>query len=80
MRNLIGTPDTGIEICKALIESGCPKNIVLAQDLEEAVDAAFRLTEKGKSCLMSPAASSYNVYKDFEHKGNHFKQLVREHK
>lgn len=79
VRNLIGTPDTGIEICKALIDIGCPKNIILAQDLEEAVDAAFRFTEKGKSCLMSPAASSYNVYKDFEHKGNHFKQLVREH-
>lgn len=27
---------------------------------------------------MSPAASSYNVYKDFEHKGKHFKKLVRE--
>ena len=80
VRNLIGTPDTGIDICKALIESGCPKNIVLAQDLEEAVDAAFKYTEKGKSCLMSPAASSYNVYKDFEDKGNHYKQLIREHK
>jgi UDP-N-acetylmuramoylalanine--D-glutamate ligase len=45
--------------------------------MEQAVDAAFRFTEKGKSCLMSPAASSYNVYKDFEHKGNHYKELVK---
>ena len=80
VRNLIGTPDTGTDICNALIESGCPKNIVIAQDLEEAVEAAFEFTEKGKSCLMSPAASSYNVYKDFEDKGNHYKQLVKNHK
>ena len=56
------------------------KNIFIAEDMEQAVDAAFRYTEKGKSCLMSPAASSYNVYKDFEDKGNHYKQLIREHK
>lgn len=77
VRNLIGLPDTGATICNALIEKGCTKNIVVAEDMEEAVDAAFKFTRKGKSCIMSPAASSYNVYKDFEHKGNHYKELVR---
>ena len=46
--------------------------------MEGAVSMAFAVTEKGKSCLMSPAASSYNVYKDYEHKGKHFKKLVKE--
>ena len=77
VRNLIGLPDTGINICNTLLERGCTKNIVLAEDMEQAVDAAFRFTCKGKSCIMSPAASSYNVYKDFEHKGNHYKELVK---
>ncbi|MGN0546479.1 MAG: UDP-N-acetylmuramoyl-L-alanine--D-glutamate ligase [Acutalibacteraceae bacterium] len=77
VRNLIGLPDTGTAICNSLLEKGCRKNIVIAEDMAQAVDAAFRFTEKGKSCLMSPAASSYNVYKDFEHKGRHFKELVR---
>ena len=77
VRNLIGLPDTGTNICNALLEKGCVKNIVLAEDMEQAVDAAFRFTRKGKSCIMSPAASSYNVYKDFEHKGNHYKDLVK---
>ena len=27
-------------------------------------------------CLMSPAASSYNQFKNFEEKGNRFKELV----
>ncbi len=77
LRNIIGMPDTGFDICNALLERGCTKNIIIANNMEEAVDAAFRFTEKGRSCIMSPAASSYNVYKDFEHKGNHYKELVR---
>ena len=76
IRNLIGLPDTGREICADLANKGCRKNLILAEDMESAVDAAFSVTEKGKSCLMSSAASSYNVYKNFEHKGNHFKELA----
>jgi UDP-N-acetylmuramoylalanine--D-glutamate ligase len=79
INNLIGLPDTGRIICSNLANRGCKKNLILAEDMESAVDKAFALTEKGKSCLMSPAASSYNVYKDFEHKGNHFKDLVEKH-
>lgn len=79
VNNLIGLPDTGYAICNELIENGCRKNIIPVEDMEEAVKAAFEHTAKGKSCLMSPAASSYNVYKDFEHKGNHYKQLIKEH-
>lgn len=77
VKNLIGLPDTGANLCNALMQRNCSKNIFIAEDMEQAVDTAFRFTEKGRSCLMSPAASSYNVYKDFEHKGNHYKQLIR---
>lgn len=80
VRTLIGMPDTGVAICNALLEKGCPKNIIIAETMEEAVDAAFRFTRKGKSCIMSPAASSYNVYKDFEHKGNHYKECIKAYK
>lgn len=77
INNLIGLPDTGRQICTNLANRGCTKNLILAEDMESAVNKAFAVTEKGKSCLMSPAASSYNVYKDFEHKGKHFKDLIR---
>ena len=80
IKNLIGLPDTGRQICSNLANRGCGKNLILAEDMESAVEQAFSVTEKGKSCLMSPAASSYNVYKDFEHKGKHFKDLVKNHK
>lgn len=77
VNNLIGLPDTGVSICRTLKDMGCTKNLVEAHNMEEAVDAAFRYTEKGKICLMSPAASSYNVYRDFEEKGNHYKELIK---
>ena len=76
--NLIGLPDTGRQICSNLANRGCRKNLLIADDMETAVDAAFKVTAPGKSCLLSSAASSYNVYKDFEHKGNHFRKLVME--
>ena len=77
--NLIGLPDTGCRLCAEMREHGCLKNIIIVEDMEQAVDEAFRCTKQGMTCLMSPAASSYNVYKDFEHKGKHFKDLVKNH-
>ena len=45
-------------------------------NLQEAVNKAFELTSDNMACLLSPAASSYDSYKNFEERGNHFKQLV----
>lgn len=78
IQNLICLPDTGHNIGKELMRRGSCLRIVLACDMEHAVESAFDLTDTGKSCLLSPAASSYNRYKNFEEKGKHFKNLVRE--
>ncbi|MBQ7540766.1 MAG: UDP-N-acetylmuramoyl-L-alanine--D-glutamate ligase [Clostridia bacterium] len=79
VRNLIGLPQTGHAICDDPMLHAAGKTTVKAADMDEAVRAAYRLTEPGKACLFSPAAASYNVYKSFEEKGRHFKQLVREY-
>ena len=47
-----------------------------AEDLPSAVAIAKQITAKGKICLMSPAAASYNVYRNFEERGEHFKMLA----
>ena len=78
VRNLIGLPDTGHAICDAMETMRCGKTLYKAADMADAVRAAYRLTEKGKTCLFSPAAASYNLYKNFEEKGKHFKELVRD--
>ncbi len=77
IRNIIGMPETGTKICNALKERGSKKNVVAVETMEEAVAAAYKLTAKGAICLLSPAAPSYNVYRNFEHKGNHYKEIVK---
>ncbi len=44
--------------------------------LEEAVSLAAKITPSGKSCVMSPAAASYGIFKNFEERGDAFKALV----
>lgn len=44
--------------------------------LEKAVDVAFAQAVKGDVVLLSPACSSFDQFKDFEHRGKIFKQLV----
>lgn len=76
---IIGTPATGHTIVHALEAADAPQRMLCAADLEEAVRLAYQYTEAGKACLLSPAASSYNVYKNFEEKGRHYKALVKEY-
>ena len=42
------------------------------------VSKAKELTKKGKCCLMSPAAASYGFFKNFEERGDKFKQYIAE--
>ncbi len=77
IKNLVGLPETGHIIIDELKKMGCSKNLVCARDMEDAVKAADNFTDNGKSCLFSPAAASYNYYKNFEEKGKHFKLLVK---
>lgn len=74
--NIVCLPETGHKIADALTLLGCKANIKKVKDLPEGVEFAVKNTKSGKACIMSPAAASYNVYRDFEEKGNHFKQLV----
>lgn len=78
VKNLIGLPETGHIIIDELKRQGCTKNMICARDMADAVENADKFTEKGKSCLFSPAAASYNYYKNFEEKGKHFKKLVQQ--
>jgi UDP-N-acetylmuramoylalanine--D-glutamate ligase len=49
-----------------------------AQSLDEAVTIAARIARKGSVVLLSPAYKSFDMFKDFEDRGNQFKRLVRE--
>lgn len=74
---IIGTKTTGHKIIDMMNANGTGKTLIKAEHLEEAVERAYKHTKKGGICILSPAASSYNEYKNFEEKGRHYKELVR---
>jgi UDP-N-acetylmuramoylalanine--D-glutamate ligase len=46
--------------------------------MQEAVEAAYTIAKDGDIVFMSPASASFDMYKNFEVRGNHFKSLVNE--
>ena len=44
---------------------------------EDAVKAAYHFAEKGDAVLLSPACASFDLFKNYEDRGNQFKQAVR---
>jgi len=46
-------------------------------NMEDAVKMAQRLTEKGDTVLLSPACASFDLFENYEDRGNQFKQAVR---
>lgn len=76
INNLICMPSTGTNIGH-LLEECTTKNIKYVQTLEEANAMALKYTIPGKSCLLSPAAASYEYFKNFEEKGKAFEEIVK---
>lgn len=50
--------------------------IIEVDSMEQAVSVAASHALEGDIVSMSPACASFDMYKDFEAKGNHFKQIV----
>ena len=53
------------------------KNVVDASGMEEAVKAAYYLARNGDTVLLSPACASFDLFDNYEDRGNQFKEQVR---
>ena len=51
--------------------------IVPAGDMQHAVEWAREHAKAGETVLLSPACASFDQYRNFEHRGEHFEELVR---
>lgn len=52
------------------------QKVLVAQNMDQAVQFALENTPLGKCCVLSPAAPSYDSFKDYAHKGQVFKELL----
>lgn len=79
VKNLILFPTTGEKIWDAAVAAAPQRTYkrVDVQSMQEAVQAAYDLTAERKICVMSPASSSFSVFKDYRDRGEQFRETVR---
>lgn len=73
VRLLIVIGEASSKILAALGESTAT---LQARDLEEAVRLAFSKAHPGEVVLLAPACASFDMFRDYEHRGEVFKQVV----
>ena len=64
------------EIYKYYPEFKNRARLILAEHLEDGVKRARQITRPGTSCVLSPAAASYGIFRNFEERGEIFSRLV----
>ncbi|MDP3451397.1 MAG: UDP-N-acetylmuramoyl-L-alanine--D-glutamate ligase [Bacteroidales bacterium] len=48
-----------------------------ASSAEEAVNIAYRVAKSGETVLLSPACASFDLFKNFEERGDKYKEAIR---
>ncbi len=75
------SPGTGKQIWQkitALKKTKLPQAFFFSS-MSEAVRKAFQSTGSGEICLLSPAAPSFNLFQDYQERGDLFKKLVKKY-
>ena len=58
--------------------TGIVPNIISCHTFEEAMQAVVRSARKGDAVLLSPACASFDLFKNYEQRGEMFKAWIRE--
>ena len=56
------------------------RRTLVSDDYDTIVRWCYQHTQPGRICLLSPAAASYDAFRNFEHRGTTFKELVMHHR
>lgn len=74
---ILVTGQAGQTINAKLQVAGYKGNVLEYTDMESAFEIIGNLAKSGDVCLLSPAAASYDRYKNFEERGRVFKELAK---
>jgi UDP-N-acetylmuramoylalanine--D-glutamate ligase len=77
VENIAFVGQAGKRMNQMLKDAGFKYNCLESNNYEEIVKWCAEKTQKGKICLLSPAASSYDMFRNFEHRGEVFSTLVK---
>ena len=76
LKHILYTGKAGARMFEMLKNAGYLGDIKNFKDLNEAFEIIKSLSKNGDVCLLSPAAASYDQYKNFEERGRIFKELA----
>lgn len=76
IKTLVLLGQTKEKIAKAARERGF-LDIVMVEDMNEAVNFCADHAKSGEAVLLSPACASWGMFKNYEERGRIFKELVR---
>jgi len=79
VKKLILTGATARQIETAVQSAPCDESrpeIFICNEFEDAVKKSAEIADKGDIVLLSPACTSFDRFKNFEERGNYFKELV----
>ncbi|QVL58247.1 MAG: UDP-N-acetylmuramoyl-L-alanine--D-glutamate ligase [Simkaniaceae bacterium] len=71
VRKVFAIGETAAELKEKL------ENVTVCNSLKEAVDEAYRASEKGETILLSPGAASFDQFQSYEERGKKFKEYVK---
>lgn len=73
IKSLIVFGETKEKLASDAVVNGF-ETVYMVSTLEEAVEKAFQISSENEAILLSPACASWDMYKDYEERGRHFKE------